>query len=64
MNVAHADLMHVAATFLRTHPEHVEGLTAWLAWALPRGLNAAKAEAHVVNEFCSVTGTGRAWIRP
>ncbi|BCJ70697.1 hypothetical protein CS0771_02410 [Catellatospora sp. IY07-71] len=43
MNVGHADLMHVAATFLRTHPEYVDDLSAWSAWALPRGLDAARS---------------------
>ncbi|GAA1393489.1 hypothetical protein ACFQZ4_37895 [Catellatospora coxensis] len=63
MNVGHAELMHVAATFLRAHPEHVADLSAWLAWALPRGVDAAKAEATVVDEFCQVTGAGCAWLR-
>lgn len=55
--------MHIATTYLRSQPDHADDLSTWLAWALPRGIDAALAEPNAVATFRTETGAGRGWVR-
>jgi hypothetical protein len=63
MEVAHRDLMYVAATYLRSHPSYADDLSAWLAWTLPRGIDPTAADPDALAAFCAATEAGRGWVR-
>ncbi|MEU8007062.1 hypothetical protein AB0B66_38365 [Catellatospora sp. NPDC049111] len=61
MSVDHGELMNMATTYLRTRPEHAGDIAAWLAWTLPRDVDAVTAAPADVAAFCAGTGRGRDW---
>lgn len=63
MEVDHGELMALAAGYIRSHPANADTVAAWLAWSLPRAINACEPSQDQLTSYAAWKPTAMPVVR-